>query len=109
MLIQWDHVGVLAILAVACASISLTVTRAEIFEPLRARIEKRSEWFGTLFGCPYCFSHWLAAGVVAIFQPLPLQFTPHQWFHHLAEYPVSIFALVSLTAIVVGAITKLME
>jgi hypothetical protein len=64
----------LLVLAVPVACIAWTVTHEEVFrEPreycLRERSSARSVWlrkFFYLFTCEYCFSHYIAAGIVAI-------------------------------------------
>lgn len=45
----------------ACA---VTVTSTKVFAGWRAWLASRSTWWHGLFSCPYCFSHWMAFGVV---------------------------------------------
>lgn len=57
------------VLAAAIGTASFTIARAKVFESFRDWVEGKSEWFGNLFHCPYCVSHWLAWGAVAIYRP----------------------------------------
>ncbi len=50
------------------ASISFTVTKTKIFKPLREWTKKKNGFFGELVSCGYCFGHWVAFVIVAIFQ-----------------------------------------
>lgn len=49
------------LLGIASGVISLTVTKAVIFKSTRDWLESKSEFFGDLVTCPYCFGHWSAA------------------------------------------------
>lgn len=99
--VDFEQLATAAVLALGIAAVAMTVTMAGIFEPLRDRIEARSEWWGELFTCPYCFSHWLAFGVVAVFQPRPLV-SPWWWVDMVA----SAFVLVTLASVGCGLIKK---
>lgn len=44
------------------------VVKSEIFKPFRQRLFSLGEWFQKLFSCGYCFSVWVAFGVVFITQ-----------------------------------------
>ena len=79
----------------------MTVTRSAIFAPMREAIEKRSEWFGELFSCQYCFSHWLSFAAVAVFRPLPVTSG-----NLIVDLIVSAFVLVTLTAWCCGLILR---
>lgn len=56
-------------LSFVTASISFTVTETKIFRPLREWIEIRWPKIGKLVGCGYCFGHWVAFALVAVYQP----------------------------------------
>lgn len=56
-------------LSFAVSAISMTVTKAVVFKPLREWIVEKNSWLGKLFTCPYCFSHWVAFAVVFIWKP----------------------------------------
>jgi hypothetical protein len=64
----------LLVLAMPVASISWTVTHEEIFRELRQYLQERSGRAGGRFArkshylltCEYCFSHWVAFGLVGV-------------------------------------------
>ena len=56
-------------LSIVCAAISFTVTETKIFKPLREWLKKKSTFFGDLLSCGYCFGHWVAFALVAVYQP----------------------------------------
>jgi len=64
----------LFILAIPAASVAWTVTHEEVFREPREYCASRSEKsnslfcrkFFYLFTCEYCFSHYIAAGVLAV-------------------------------------------
>lgn len=43
-----------------------TITKEEIFAPWRRVCGGKDRWFGYLFSCPYCLSHWLAFVLVPL-------------------------------------------
>lgn len=71
MVINW--INLLAV-SMAVAVVCLTVTKATVFNKVRARIGESSEFFGELFSCPYCFSHWVSVAFVLL-SPQPLLVT----------------------------------
>ena len=56
-------------LSLATASISFTVTEMKHFMPLREWVKKKNSLLGELLSCGYCFGHWIAFGLVAVYQP----------------------------------------
>jgi hypothetical protein len=54
--------GLAKLLAVSAVvmSLSYTITKERLFAPLRQRLGGPETFFGYLFSCPYCISHWLA-------------------------------------------------
>ncbi len=56
-------------LSFAVASIAFTVTETKLFKPFRDRVKRRNSFFGSLLLCGYCFGHWLAFILVAIYKP----------------------------------------
>lgn len=98
-----------AALAPAVGAAAFTVARTKVTEPFRARVGRAhtrwvppsrdlnapashpplrvsaSKWLSTLVGCPYCLSHWLSWGAVAIYRPrlvhawLPLDLFTSSW------------------------------
>jgi len=55
-------------LSFVTASVSFTVTEMKIFQSLREWLKKKNSFFGELLSCCYCFSHWVAAILVVIYQ-----------------------------------------
>lgn len=51
------------IAAMAIATASVTLTRARMFEPVRAWWQPKNYLVFKLISCPYCMSHWLALWV----------------------------------------------
>ncbi|MCP4401367.1 MAG: DUF1360 domain-containing protein [bacterium] len=60
-------------LSFVTASIAFTVTEVKLFEPFRLWIKEKSSFLGELFSCGYCFGHWVAFLLVAIYQPRPFE------------------------------------
>lgn len=58
----------IVLLSFVTASISFTVTEMKIFLPFREWIKKRNSLLGELVSCGYCFSHWVAFALVAIYR-----------------------------------------
>jgi hypothetical protein len=56
-------------LSMVCASISFTVTETKLFKPLREGLKKKLPFLGDLFSCGYCFGHWVAFALVAVYRP----------------------------------------
>ena len=56
-------------LSIVTASISFTVTESKLFKPLREWLKKTSSFLGDLCSCGYCFGHWIAFILVAIYKP----------------------------------------
>lgn len=86
-------------LAFAVSAISITVTKPHITATMRAWIRSKSEWFGKLFSCHYCFSHWVSLGVVSLsgFR-IGIGFP-------LLDFMLTLFTLVGISALITGIIT----
>jgi hypothetical protein len=65
-----DALLLVVFLSLAVSTLSMTITKAKVSKPTRDAIAKRSTWLGELVNCPYCMSHWLAFGIVAIYRPV---------------------------------------
>lgn len=57
------------ILAMAVATASVTLSLADITQPLREWVAKLGPKANKLAHCPYCQMHWLALGGVLYYQP----------------------------------------
>jgi hypothetical protein len=56
-------------LSLAIAAISFTVTEMKPLLPLREWVKRKNSFLGELLSCGYCFGHWTAFGLVAVYQP----------------------------------------
>lgn len=56
-------------LSVVTASLTFTVTEAKLFRPLREWMLGKNAFLGELLSCGYCFGHWAALTLVAVYQP----------------------------------------
>lgn len=57
------------LLSFVTASISFTVAETTLFLSLREWAKRKNSFLGELLSCGYCFGHWVAFAVVAIYQP----------------------------------------
>lgn len=90
-----------AVLALATAAISVTVSKARVFASIREWVASRNNWLGELMSCSYCTSHWVAIALVAIYRPVLVS----QWV--VVDLLVSVFGVVAFAAIISGVIIKL--
>jgi len=62
----------LVVMALATGSISMTLARSRMFREVRWWLARgRPEWVWDFVKCPWCMSHWIAAGVIlAIGKPV---------------------------------------
>jgi hypothetical protein len=56
-------------LSFVTASLSFTITEMKIFMPVRQWANKKNSFLGKLLSCGYCFGHWIAFVLVAIYRP----------------------------------------
>jgi hypothetical protein len=52
------------LIGLAISSITMTISKSYVMEPLRVQVSKLAPWAKVLIHCPYCLSHWLAPFVV---------------------------------------------
>lgn len=88
-----------AYLALVVSAMSMTISKTEIFLPLRSWIYEHNEWLGRLLRCPYCTSHWLAFGAEAIYHPRLVSSG-----FALLDYALSAMAIVALSTMFFGLI-----
>lgn len=55
-------------LSFVTASVSFTVAEAKLFLPIREWAKRRNAYLGELLSCGYCFGHWVAFVLVAIYR-----------------------------------------
>lgn len=72
---MWERFFLVS-LAVMC--IANTISRERIFKPVRDKLGGKDTWAGYLISCPYCLSHWLAFGMVPLFD-MRILTIPHDW------------------------------
>ena len=85
----------IAILALATASVSMTLSKAQIFAGLRKWLLDGCwlrVWVGELLSCPYCTSHWVALVLVLAYRPILVQ----AWLP--LDLAVAVFVIVTLAA-----------
>lgn len=90
----------IAALALSISAVSFTIARTKVSEPFRVWMKRKSSWFGNLFNCPYCVSHWLSFGAVAIYQPRVIE------KYYPLDLLVTAFVIVALSAWSVGIISR---
>lgn len=64
---------------------------------------ERAFMLAQLVSCPYCLSHWVAAAFV-----IPLGLNPLSDAGWFVGYSVSIFAVVGMSALITGAVLRLL-
>lgn len=87
------------VLAVASASLSVTISQTELFAPLRAWADKVGHMTGHLFHCFYCISHWVVIIGVAIYRPVLISSGAV-----IVDWIVSAFFTITLAAFFSGII-----
>jgi hypothetical protein len=90
-------------LSFVTASISFTVTETKLFKPLREWVKKKSVFLGDLLCCGYCFGHWVAFVLVAIYKPRLFEF----WW--LMDYFLTAIVIAWLSGIQWALMCWLME
>ncbi len=56
-------------LSIVTASISFTVAEAKLFLSFRDWLKRKNAFFGEMVSCGYCFGHWVAFALVALYRP----------------------------------------
>lgn len=87
----------LIIISLAIASISFTISKSSIFRSSRLFIYKYSNFFGELFSCPYCISHWISF-IFCLY-----------YYKFNVDFIVMMFANVTLSMIWMGFINKALD
>lgn len=95
MITELVNVG---LLGVCVGVVANTMARTKVFKTFRLAVYRRSRWFGDLFRCPYCLSHWLAFVAVAAFG------SQYRITNNFLDYIVVSFALVFIASCTVGLI-----
>lgn len=97
MQLSLGQLGLTAVLAVPVGLVSLTLAKAEVFEPLREAIDRKfGKRFPTavkLLRCALCLSFWIAVPLAAVYRP---RIVESAWA--VADVLVSYLLLVGLAA-----------
>lgn len=99
-----QHIAILivefALVCLAIAAFSITVTSSPLFGPVRIAFHRvfGSEMLSTLITCPYCFSHWVALAVILTFA------LPAMTLALLHNVALSWFAIVGGSAVAIKSI-----
>lgn len=64
-----SDLSVCLMIALASASISMTLTQTELFAALRAWAARKNALLGHLFKCFYCMSHWVVIAGMLVYRP----------------------------------------
>lgn len=89
------------VIAIASASIAMTITQTEVFAALREFVAKKHSTIGHLFSCFYCFSHWVVICGVTLYRPEILDSG-----NSFVNWLVSVFFTITLTTFVCGLMFK---
>jgi hypothetical protein len=82
----------LFILSLPTAAISFGVTETKFTRSLREWMKQKNRLLGELFSCGYCFGHWVALVLVALYRPRMLSL----W--RPADFVLTVFAVAWLAA-----------
>ncbi|AIR05253.1 hypothetical protein JT31_11735 [Cedecea neteri] len=91
-------------IALAAASISMTITQTELFAGLRRWTVKKNAMLGHLFQCFYCLSHWVVFAGMLIYRPYLL----HSGMP-VIDWIMTAFVTLTLTTFVNGIIFKVFQ
>ena len=100
---MWNDIFLMAL---AIASLSVTVTLSKACLPIRDWAKEFGPWVGKLFSCPYCLNHWLAAGIVMC-RPATFEWS-ESWAMNIGSYILTVFATITLSSIASGGIVWLL-
>jgi hypothetical protein len=96
--------SVCLMIALAAASISMTITQTELFAGLRNWTVKKNAMLGHLFQCFYCLSHWVVFAGMLIYRPYLL----HSGMP-VIDWIMTAFITLTLTTFVNGIIFKVFQ
>lgn len=92
-----ERILILMCIAMAVSVIAMTVTKAVIFRGVREYVSSKSNFFGELFSCPFCFSFYVSLLLIVFpFNAIPL--------FGFVGYFVTYFAIIGIAAIFSGLI-----
>lgn len=99
-----SDVGTCVAIALAAASIAMTLTQTELFAGLRAWAAKKHALLGHLFHCFYCMSHWTVLAGMVIYRPALLHSDMA-----LVDWVMTAFITLTLTTFINGLMFKVFQ
>jgi hypothetical protein len=90
-------------LSFVTASLSFTVAETKMFMSMREWVKSKNTFFGRLLSCGYCFGHWVALVLVAIYRPKVFEF----WW--LLDYFLTALVVAWLSALQWILMCRLMD
>lgn len=91
-------------IALASASIAMTITQTELFAGLRAWTAKKHALLGHLFHCFYCMSHWTVLVSMLIYRPYLLHSDVA-----VVDWVMTAFITLTLTTFISGLMFKVFQ
>lgn len=91
-------------IALASASLSMTITQTELFAALRAWTARKNDLLGHLFSCFYCMSHWMVAAGMLLYRPALL----HSGIG-LIDWLMTAFVVLTVTTFINGLLFKVFQ
>lgn len=91
-------------IALASASISMTLTQTELFAGLRAWTARLHPMVGHLFHCFYCLSHWVVFAGMLIYRPYLL----HSGIT-VIDWVMTAFITLTITTFINGLLFKVFQ
>ncbi|MEB5974402.1 DUF1360 domain-containing protein [Pantoea dispersa] len=99
-----SELGVCLAIALASASIAMTLTQTELFAGLRAWTARKHALLGHLFHCFYCLSHWVVFAAMLVYRPTLLNSGLP-----LIDWLMTAFITLTLATFVCGLIFKVFQ
>ncbi|MEG3131164.1 DUF1360 domain-containing protein [Pantoea cypripedii] len=99
-----SNLSICLMIALASASLSMTITQTELFAALRAWTARKNGMLGHLFSCFYCMSHWMVAAGMLFYQPALL----HSDIG-LVDWLVTAFVVLTVTTFINGLLFKVFQ
>jgi hypothetical protein len=75
-----------------------TISKEQIFAPLRERLGGKATFFGYLVSCPYCLSHYLAFALVPLTGTYPIKVVLGGWVGWVLSWFLSAILLTVIAA-----------
>ncbi|HZH79253.1 MAG TPA: hypothetical protein VEY88_24745 [Archangium sp.] len=84
--------------AAVVMGIAQTISKEQIFAPLRQRLGGKETFFGYLVSCPYCVSHYIAFALVPLTGTYPIQVVVGGWVGWVLSWFLSAILLTVIAA-----------